>query len=95
MSNYSKDADLKRTLEKSETAAGLAQVRDSVSALGQHVQNDSIQIAKSVKDAAQSRIDGVNDYTDSVKKQLSDKPLQTIALAVVAGALLNMLFGRR
>ena len=80
-------------------AATLSQIKDGVTTLGQHVQEDSIQIAKTVRDAAQTKLDDANaranDYADTVRKQMIDKPLQTVAIAVAAGALLSILLSRR
>lgn len=94
-SNHSKTANAKSAKDDTD----LSDLKDSVTALGQHMQEDSIQIAKTVRSAAQSKMDDAqgraNDYADQVKKQMKDYPLQTVAIAFGAGALLSILLGRR
>ena len=97
-SNNLSDADLKNTKTKASTK-GLDGLKDSVATLGQDIRDDSTEIAAKAKGAAQEKVAEANacaaGYVDDVKNILADKPLQTVAVAFAAGAVLTALLGRR
>jgi len=84
---------------KESVKSGLKPVLESGATLVQHLKEDTAEIAKSAAAEAQLRFEGVktkaSGYLETVENEVTAKPMQSVAIAFVAGALLSMIMGRR
>lgn len=96
---YQQENSDRKPAIKNGNEAGLAPIKESVATLGQHVKEDAAAVAQTAKDQAQKKVDGisaeVDSYVDVLKKDLTEKPIQTVAIAFAAGAIVSLLLGRR
>jgi len=88
------------------SAAPLAAVKEDLksmkqngAALAQHLKEDTQEIAKSATAEAKHRYADFKDYAGErlkgLEHEVTNKPVQSVAIAFAAGAVLSLLLGRR
>ena len=65
----------------------------------QHVKDDTVEMAKSAANEAQHKLSDAKSYAkDSLKsleREVSAKPVQSVAIAFATGAIVSLLLSRR
>jgi ElaB/YqjD/DUF883 family membrane-anchored ribosome-binding protein len=85
---------------KAGTVTGdLKSIKKGGVSLAHHLQDGTREIAKSAVTEAQHKLGDVQsfagDHLISLEKEIVAKPVQSVAIAFAAGAVLSMLLGRR
>jgi len=82
-----------------DVSKDIKSIKDSSVKLAHHLRDDAMEIAHSASAEAQSRYDEMkvvaSDYLKTMEREVSAKPVRSVAIAFAAGAALSLLFGRR
>ncbi|MDP9196564.1 MAG: DUF883 C-terminal domain-containing protein [Pseudomonadota bacterium] len=94
--NESENAGTRGHGNGSETYKSL---KDSGVALGQHVKEDAREIARSAMNGAMEKMQDLRSFMgrtgEYLEKEVRARPLQSLGIAVAAGAVLSFLLRRR
>lgn len=93
MQNYEIKSDAKGIKDD------LNSLKDNVTELAKHLKKEGSEKSQQMAEVLLARLkelqESGRDHLQTVEGQVRDKPLQSVAIAFVAGAIASMLFGRR
>jgi ElaB/YqjD/DUF883 family membrane-anchored ribosome-binding protein len=99
LQNTSKNSIKPINLDPScEISDDLKSIKDGSVDLARHLKEDVVHIAESVAAEGQHRYDDAKSfagkYMKAIENEVTEKPMQSVALAIGAGALLGLLLRR-
>lgn len=98
LQNTPKSASIKK-IDSGRVQDDLKSIKQSSADLARHIKEDAVHIAESVVAEGQHKLSDLKSFAGSylkvLEKEVMAKPVQSMAIAVGAGAILSLLLRRR